>query len=44
MYKTTLPRDTYVIKNGYLYALEVRDNEIVKRFKIKNWNRIKEGI
>ena len=44
LYKTTLPRDTYVIKNGYLYALEVRDNEIVKRFKIKNWNRIKEGI
>jgi hypothetical protein len=44
LYKTTLPRNTYVIKNGYLYALEVRDNEVVKRFKIKNWDQIKEGI
>jgi hypothetical protein len=44
LYKTTLPKDTYVIKNGYLYALEVDDYEIIKRLKINNWDQIKEGI
>lgn len=44
LYKTTLPKHTYVIKNGYLYALEVEDDELVKRFRIKNWDQIKKGI
>jgi hypothetical protein len=44
LYKTTLPKHTHVIKNGYLYAREVEDDELVKRYKIKNWNQIKEGI
>ncbi len=47
LYKTTLPIDTYVIKNGYLYAYvmdEDKGDELVKRFRIKNWDKIKEGI
>jgi len=44
LYKTILPKHTYVIKNGYLYALEINDMELVKRYKIKNWEQIKEGI
>lgn len=44
LYKTTLPKYTYVIKNGYLYALKVSDDEIIKRYKIKNWDQIKERI
>lgn len=44
LYKTTLPKHTRVIKNGYLYALEVEDDELVKRYRIKNWDKIKEGI
>lgn len=44
LYKTTLPKHTRVIKNGYLYALEVEDEELVKRYRIKNWDNIKKGI
>jgi hypothetical protein len=44
IYKTTLPKNTYVIRNGYLYALEVKDDEIIKRYKIKNWQQIKKGV
>jgi len=44
LYKTTLPKHTHVIKNGYLYSREVEDDELVKRFRIKNWDQIKEGI
>jgi hypothetical protein len=44
LYKTRLPQDTYIIENGYLYALEVKDMEFVKRYKIKNWDRITKGI
>ncbi len=44
LYRTTLPKHTYVIKNGYLYAIEVSDDEIIKRYKIKNWDQIKDGI
>lgn len=40
LYRTTLPKHTYVIKNGYLYAIEVSDDEIIKRYKIKNWDQI----
>ena len=38
LYKTTMPKHTYVIKDGCLYALEVKDEELVKRYKIKNWD------
>jgi hypothetical protein len=44
LYKTTLPKNTYVIKNGYLYALEINEKELVKRFRIKNWDQIRERI
>ena len=44
LYKTILPKHTYVIKNGYLYALEIYDKELVKRFKINNWEQIKKAI
>jgi hypothetical protein len=47
LYKTTLPRNTYVIKNGFLYAHIIDEDkgmELVKRFRIKNWKQIKEGI
>jgi len=44
IYKTSLPKNTYVIRDGYLYALEVKDDELIKRFKIKNWDQIKTGI
>lgn len=44
LYRTKLPKYTHVIRNGYLYALEVNDDEIVKRFKIKNWAALKTGL
>jgi hypothetical protein len=44
LYAAKLPRNTYVIEDGYLYALEVDDEELVNRYKIKNWNQIKTGI
>jgi len=44
LYKTILPKHTYVIQKGYLYALEINEMELVKRFKIKNWEEIKERI
>jgi hypothetical protein len=43
LYKTILPKQTRVIKIGYLYTLEVEDDKLVKLFKIKNWDKIKEG-
>lgn len=45
LYKTKLPAYTYVIKNGFLYAYVVDEEaamEYVKRYKIKNWDQIKE--
>lgn len=47
LYKTTLPRFTYAIKNGFLYAYEMNEDtgaEYVKRYRIKNWDKIKDGI
>ena len=47
LYKSTIPRGTYVIKDGYLYAYVMNEDtglELVKRFRIKNWEQIKEGI
>jgi len=47
LYKTIIPHGTYVIKNGYLYAHVVDEDaamEYVRRFRIKNWDKIKKGI
>ena len=51
LYKTTLPYGrAFCIKNGCLYARQVLEDtglEVIKRFKIKNWNSIKnsgEGV
>jgi hypothetical protein len=41
---TKLPPYTYVIKDGFLYAYVVDEEEgmeYVKRYKIKNWEQIK---
>ncbi len=46
LYRATIPSRPYVIKNGYLYTrIENEDTgeELVKRYKIKNWEEIKEG-
>jgi len=40
LFRTTLPPNTKVIRNGYLYAYAVDEEkgmEYVKRFRIKNW-------
>jgi hypothetical protein len=44
LYRTKLPKHTAVIRSGSVYALEVNDDEIVKRFKIKNWGTFKSGL
>ena len=47
LYETSLPRYTYVIRNGFLYVRLEEDDEgleCVKRFRIKNWDQIKMGI
>jgi len=51
LYKTELPYGRqFSIKNGYLYARHVLEDEgleVVKRYKIKNWDAIKssaEGV
>ena len=45
LYKATIPKDTYIIKSGFLYAYEVEDDtEVVNRYRIKNWDLIKKGI
>lgn len=47
IYRTTLPRNTYVIKNGFLYALVIDEDEgieLVKRYRIQTWEQIKKGI
>jgi len=47
LYKSTIPRGAYIIKDGYIYVYvmdENRGDELVKRYKIKNWDQIKEGI
>ncbi|MBN1272352.1 MAG: 6-bladed beta-propeller [Candidatus Aminicenantes bacterium] len=46
LYKSSLPRNTRVIRNGFLYAYEVNNQdgvEYVKRYKIKNWDQIKSS-
>lgn len=47
LYRSYIPNGTYVIKNGFLYDYyfsEETGAEVVRRFKIKNWDQIKEGI
>jgi len=48
LYKTTLNQDLFpwVIKDGYYYSRETsedREYDLVKRYKIKNWDEIKTG-
>jgi len=43
LYKSKLPRNTFVIKDGYLYTLEVDDAELIKRYRINNWDQIRIG-
>ena len=47
LYKTKLPLHTYVIKNGFLYALVLDEDigtERIVRYRIKNWKQIQTGI
>ena len=47
LYKIHLNYYPNVIKNGYLYTLITNEDtgeELVKRFRIKNWGKIKEGV
>jgi len=47
LYKAVLPPNTSLIKDGFLYTREVNEDEgmeYIKRYKIKNWDLIKEGI
>jgi len=47
LYRATIPSRPYIIRNGYLYTRIVNEDtgeELVKRYKIKNWEEIKEGI
>jgi len=47
LYKATLPANTCVIKDGFLYAYKIDEDkamEYVKRYRIKNWDQIKKGI
>jgi hypothetical protein len=44
LYKTTLPRNTRVIKDGFLYSYKADEEggfESVLRYKIKNWDQIR---
>jgi len=47
LYKTTLPPNTCVIKNGFIYAYHLDEEEgleSVRRYRIKNWDEIKTNI
>ena len=47
LYKTFLPANTCVIKDGFLYAYKIDEDkamEYVKRYRIINWDKIREGI
>jgi len=47
LYRATIPIPPLIIENGYLYASIMNEDtgeELVQRFKIKNWEQIKEGI
>jgi hypothetical protein len=44
LFKTKLPKRTFIIRNGYVYALEADEEEVIKRYKIKNWDSIKSEL
>lgn len=47
LYETQLSYKPYIIKKGYLYTSIISEetgDEVVKRYRIKNWDQIKEGI
>ncbi|MFQ6082001.1 MAG: hypothetical protein ACE5WD_01420 [Candidatus Aminicenantia bacterium] len=47
LYKTRIPYYSQIIKGGYLYthiSSEETSEELIKRYKIKNWTEIKENI
>ena len=47
LYKTEIPLSPYVIKEGYLYtkmSSKEKGEELIKRFRIINWEQIKKGI
>jgi hypothetical protein len=46
LYEASLPPNTCVIKDGFLYTRDLDEEEgmeYIVRFKIKNWDQIKEG-
>ena len=47
LYRASLPPNTCVIKDGFLYSRDLDEEEgteYVVRFKINNWELIEEGI
>jgi hypothetical protein len=43
LYRTTLDLAPVVIQDGYFYTTSVdKEEDLVKRYKIKNWNKIKK--
>jgi len=47
LYKTTMPFSPEIIKNGYLYDQHTSEEtgEVrIRRYKVKNWNQLKERI
>ena len=47
IYKTRLPISPSIIRNGNVYEIltsEETEEEIIKKYRIKNWDQIKEGI
>jgi len=47
LYKVIIPIPSDIIKNGYLYTCILNEDtgeEFAKRYKIKNWAQIKEGL
>lgn len=47
LYRSSLPPNTSIIKNGFLYTRELDEDEgmeYVKRYKIKNWKKIRGGV
>jgi hypothetical protein len=47
IYRATIPSSSYIIRNGYLYTHIVNEDtgeELVRRYRIKNWDEMKDGI
>jgi hypothetical protein len=45
LFKTTMPKSTMVIRDGYLYAFKISsEDEIAERYRIKNWARLPVSI